>query len=59
MLPLADRYHSPHPAPELDDPAARLTVCERLVAAGHALAEDADARVARAGGLWDLLERGV
>jgi len=27
-LPLADRYHIPNPAAELDDPAARLTVRE-------------------------------
>jgi hypothetical protein len=28
VLPLADRYHIPNPAAELDDPAARLTVRE-------------------------------
>jgi hypothetical protein len=26
VLPLADRYHHPHPAADLDDPTARLTV---------------------------------
>jgi len=28
VLPLADRYHDPHPAADLDDPTARLTVRE-------------------------------
>ena len=28
VLPMADRYHIPHPAAELDDPAALLTVRE-------------------------------
>ena len=27
-LPLADRYHIPHPTADLDDPGARLTVCD-------------------------------
>jgi alpha/beta hydrolase family protein len=30
VLPLADRYHVPNPAAELDDPAARLTVREHV-----------------------------
>jgi len=39
--------------------AAVRGAAERLVAARHALAEDVDAMVARAGELWDLLERGL
>jgi hypothetical protein len=30
VLPLADRYHIPHPVAELDDPSARLTVREHV-----------------------------
>ncbi len=29
-LPLADRYHIPHPTADLDDPDARLTVCDHV-----------------------------
>lgn len=39
--------------------ASVRTAAESLVAARHALAEDVDAMVARAGELWDLLERGL
>jgi hypothetical protein len=39
--------------------AAVRTAAGALVAARHALAEDVDAMVARAGELWDLLERGL
>jgi hypothetical protein len=39
--------------------AAVRAAAERLVGAGHALAEDVEAMVTRAGELWDLLERGV
>jgi hypothetical protein len=38
VLPMADRYHIPHPAAELDDPAARLTVREHGGAAATAVA---------------------
>jgi hypothetical protein len=41
VLPLADRYHVPHPAAELDDPAARLTVREHAGAPATALARSA------------------
>ncbi|MGH7276074.1 MAG: alpha/beta hydrolase domain-containing protein [Candidatus Rokuibacteriota bacterium] len=40
-LPLADRYHIPHPTADLDDPAARLTVRERAGAAAVAIARSA------------------
>jgi hypothetical protein len=39
--------------------AAARRAAEALVAARHALAEDVEAMVVRAGGLWDLLERGL
>jgi hypothetical protein len=39
--------------------AAVRAAAGALVAARHALAEDVDAMVARAGELWDLLERGL
>src|SRR5262245_5866395 len=37
VLPLADRYHIPNAAAELDDPAARLTVREHNGAPGSAV----------------------
>ena len=37
VLPLADRYHVPHPAAEQDDPAARLTVREHVGAPATAV----------------------
>jgi hypothetical protein len=37
VLPMADRYHIPHPAAELDDPAARLTVREHVGAPATAV----------------------
>ena len=37
VLPLADRYHIPHPAAELDDPGARLTVREHAGAPATAV----------------------
>lgn len=40
-LPLADRYHVPHPAADLDDPAARLTVRASNAAPAVALARGA------------------
>jgi hypothetical protein len=40
-LPLADRYHIPNPAAELDDPAARLTVREHNGAAAAAIPRSA------------------
>src|SRR4030095_1753615 len=61
-LPLADRYHIAHPAADLDDPAARLTVREHAGAPAVAIARgagrfgDADRAgapaVATAGGAW-------
>ena len=48
-LPLADRYHIPHPAARLDDPGAELTVREH--GGAPAVAVDRGAwRFARAGG---------
>jgi hypothetical protein len=41
VLPLADRYHVPHPVAELDDPAARLTVREHAGASATAVARTA------------------
>ena len=41
VLPLADRYHVPHPVAELDDPAARLTVREHVGAPATAVARGA------------------
>jgi Alpha/beta hydrolase domain len=41
VLPLADRYHVPHPVAELDDPAARLTVREHTGASATAVARTA------------------
>ncbi len=41
VLPMADRYHIPHPAAELDDPAARLTVREHAGAPATAVARTA------------------
>ncbi len=41
VLPMADRYHIPHPAAELDDPAARLTVREHGGAPATAIARSA------------------
>jgi hypothetical protein len=41
VLPMADRYHIPHPAAELDDPAARLTVREHAGAPATAVARSA------------------
>src|SRR5919106_1755867 len=41
VLPLADRYHLPQPAAELDDPAARLTVREHSGAPATAVARTA------------------
>jgi hypothetical protein len=41
VLPLADRYHIPHPAAERDDPSARLTVREHAGAAAVAVARSA------------------
>ena len=70
-LPLArthaerERRGDPRPSVEeryrsrADYLAAVRGAAERLVAARHALAEDVDAMVARAGELWDLLERGL
>jgi hypothetical protein len=70
-LPLAptraerERRGDPRPSVEerygsrADYLAAVRAAAERLVAARHALAEDVDAMVARAGALWDLLERGL
>jgi hypothetical protein len=40
-LPLADRYHIPHPAADLGDPGARLTVREHAGAAAVAIARHA------------------
>src|SRR5207249_3765074 len=40
-LPLADRYHIAHPAADLDDPAARLTVREHAGAPAAAVARAA------------------
>ena len=37
VLPMADRYHIPHPTAELDDPAARLTVREHAGAPATAV----------------------
>jgi hypothetical protein len=37
VLPMADRYHIPHPAAELDDPTARLLVREHIGAPATAL----------------------
>lgn len=37
VLPLADRYHIPHPVAEPDDPAARLTVREQVGAPATAV----------------------
>jgi hypothetical protein len=37
VLPMADRYHIPHPAAELDDPTARLTVREHAGAPATAV----------------------
>ncbi len=41
VLPLADRYHVPHPAADLDDPDARLTVREQNCAPAVAIARTA------------------
>src|SRR6202008_3502542 len=41
VLPLADRYHIPNAAAELDDPGARLTVREHNAAPATAIARDA------------------
>ena len=41
VLPLADRYHIPNAAAELDDPAARLTVREHNAAPATAVARTA------------------
>jgi hypothetical protein len=41
VLPMADRYHIPHPAAELDDPGARLTVREHVGAAAAAVPRSA------------------
>jgi hypothetical protein len=41
VLPMADRYHIPHPAAELDDPAARLTVREHAGAPATAVPRSA------------------
>ena len=41
VLPMADRYHIPHPAAERDDPAARLTVREHAGAPATAVARTA------------------
>jgi hypothetical protein len=40
-LPLADRYHVPHPALDLEDPEARLTVREHTEAPEVAIAREA------------------
>jgi hypothetical protein len=37
VLPMADRYHIPHPTAELDDPVARLTVREHAGAPATAV----------------------
>jgi hypothetical protein len=37
VLPMADRYHIPHPAAELDDPTARMTVREHAGAPATAV----------------------
>jgi Alpha/beta hydrolase domain len=37
VLPMADRYHVPHPTAELDDPVARLTVREHAGAPATAV----------------------
>jgi hypothetical protein len=41
VLPMADRYHTPHPVAEVDDPAARLTVREHVGAPAVAVPRDA------------------
>jgi hypothetical protein len=41
VLPLADRYHHPHPAADLDDPEAELTVREHAGAPASAVARSA------------------
>jgi Alpha/beta hydrolase domain len=41
VLPMADRYHIPHPAAELDDPGARLTVREHAGAPATAVPRSA------------------
>jgi Alpha/beta hydrolase domain len=41
VLPLADRYHVPHPTAELDDPGARLTVREHGGAPASAIPRSA------------------
>ena len=41
VLPMADRYHIPHPAAELDDPLARLTVREHAGAPATAVPRSA------------------
>ncbi len=50
VLPLADRYHIPNAAAELDDPAARLTVREHNGAPATAIARDAWQFARRDGG---------
>jgi len=50
VLPLADRYHIPNAAAELDDPAARLTVREHNGAPATAVARGAWRFARRAGG---------
>jgi hypothetical protein len=63
----AERERRGDPRPALEERygsraaylAAVRIAAEALVAARHALAEDVDAMVARAGDLWDVLERGL
>jgi hypothetical protein len=63
----AERERRGDPRPALEERygsraaylAAVRVAAEALVAARHALAEDVDAMVARAGDLWDVLERGL
>ena len=50
VLPLADRYHVPYPAAELDDPAARLTVREHGGAPASAVPRGAWRFARRQGG---------
>jgi hypothetical protein len=40
-LPMADRYHIPHPTADVDDPAARLTVRDHASAPATAIARSA------------------
>jgi hypothetical protein len=50
VLPLADRYHIPHPTADLEDPAARLTVREHAGAPAVAVPRSAWSFARREGG---------